>query len=170
MSKKITSIILVMVILATSLIFNYSSAYAYPHNHYEDCTQIPEFYNSGDNAAIEYWNLIKNSLPQGTTTTISKSGSVFPLNFRLWHDKGLVVYGSYRICNTGKNNWKPATQPGGPTAPILKNQGYYFNNSSRGEYRYHGFAANGDRFTNIDFPADAYLGNEASKDWVIAPW
>lgn len=170
MPKKITSIILVMAILVTSLIFNYSFVYASPHSHYEDCTQIPEFYNSGDNAAIEYWNQIKNSLPQGTTPTISKSGSIFPLNFRLWHDKGLVVYGSYRICNTGKNDWKPATQPGGPTAPALNNQGYYFNNGSRGEYRYHGFSANGDRFTNIDFPADAYLGKEASKDWIIAPW
>lgn len=169
MLKKSASITLVMAILA-SMLFSFSSVYANSHSHYEDCTQIPEFYNSGNNAAIEYWNLIKNNLPKGTAPTISKSGSVFPLNFRLWHGKGLVVYGSYRICNTGKNDWKQATQPGGPTAPVLKNQGYYLNNGSRGEYRYHGFAANGDRFTNIDFPADAYLGKEANKDWIIAPW
>lgn len=141
-----------------------------PHTGYDDCTAIPEFYNANNTAAIEYWQQIQSRLPSGTAPIIMKSGSTYPLNFRLWHDKGLVVYGSYKLCNPKDSDWKPATQPGGPTALVLEGQGYYSKNGKRGEYRYHGFTATGDRFTNIDFPVDAYNGPEQNKDWIQFPW
>lgn len=94
------------------------------------------------------------------------------MNFRLWHDKHLIVYGSYKSCNKLTTDWKPKTQLSGASAPVIDGQGYYYNKAadSYGEYRYHGFASTGDKFTNADFPADAYLGKEASKDWIIYPW
>jgi hypothetical protein len=133
--------------------------------HYEECTSIPEFYSATNQEAVEYWNTIKNLLPSGTKSSVNG----YPLNFRLWHDKQLVVYGNYSSVNNGARDWKKGTQPSG-TGQANLNEGYYYN-GERGEYRYHGFDSMGNKFTNINFINDADLGiNLTDKDWMIMPW
>lgn len=171
--RKMLALFLAVVICMTVFPADSFAAEIAAHTHYDDCTDIPEFYNSSDTAAVEYWNSIKVLLPTGTKATLNKNGSYYPFNFRLWHDKHLVVYGSYRSCNNAAKDWKPKTQSGnGASTPVIDGQGYYHNMNvaSYGEYRYHGFAATGDKYTNVNFPADAYLGKEAEKDWIIYPW
>ena len=170
--KRITVFILMVAILATMLGSIISYAAESPHDHYTDCTQIPEFYSATDSFAVDYWDSIKGSLPQGAMPTIIRNGSKYPFNFRIWHDKGLIVYGNYNICNNGVNDWKAATQRGGPGSALIENEGYYFNfgEASFGEYRYHGLTSGGDKFTNLDFPADDYLSREASNEWIEFPW
>lgn len=170
--KRLLSLFLAFMVCMTAFSASSFAAADNAHRHYDDCTDIPEFYSSSNTSAVEYWNSIKALLPSGTQPTLNKNGSYYPFNFRLWHDKHLVVYGSFRSCNNHTKDWKPKTQPGGASAPVIDGQGYYYSTAagSYGEYRYHGFTATGDKFTNADFPVDAYLGKEELKQWIIYPW
>ena len=137
--RRLLSILLTFIILLTFCPISSLAAVDIVHTHYDDCINIPEFYDSNNTAAIDYWNSIKVLLPIGTKPTLNKNGSYYPFNFRLWHDKHLVVYGSYRSCNSVATDWKPKTQTGGASAPIIDRQGYYYSKTaaSYGEYRYH---------------------------------
>jgi hypothetical protein len=171
--RRLLSLFLAFMVCMTAFGASSFAAVDNAHTHYDDCTNIPEFYNSSGTSAVDYWNSIKELLPTGTKPTLNKNGSYYPFNFRLWHDKHLVVYGSYKSCNNSAKDWKPKTQPGSDvSSPVINGQGYYYNKSaaSYGEYSYHGFTATGDKFTNADFPVDAYLGKEELKEWIIYPW
>jgi len=171
--KRFLSLFLAFMICMTAFSASSFADEDNAHSHYDDCTGIPEFYSCSDTSAVEYWNSIKALVPSGTHPTLNKSESYYPINFRLWHDKHLIVYGSYRSCNNSAKDWKPKTQPGSDvTSPVIDGQGYYYNATagSFGEYRYHGFSATGDKFANADFPVDAYLGKEELKQWIIYPW
>lgn len=163
--KRTISLLMSFLIVLLMMSPIYTFAEDAPHKHYEDCTGIPEFYNATNQEALQQWNSIQSQLPSGTQPTAKG----YPFNFRLWHDKHLVVYGNYASVNNGTKDWKNGTQPGG-AGPIIENEGYYFN-GARGEYRYHGFDAQGNKFTNADFIIDADLGEKLTdKDWIINPW
>jgi hypothetical protein len=85
------------------------------------------------------------------------SSNDFEFNLDIWKDKGLTVYGDAFVFS--KNDFKPVPE------------GYYTNpNGQKGEYRYHGFTAEGNRYSNIDFPNDADTGLLASqKRWIFEP-
>jgi len=105
----------------------------------------------------EDWQIVREKY--GIPEYIERfSSNGFEFNLRLWQDKGIAVYGDTSVA--GKNDFKPVEG------------GYYLNeNNERGEYRYHGFTAEGNRYSNIEFPNDCDSRLIASqKRWIYWPW
>lgn len=81
----------------------------------------------------------------------------FHFNAELFSDLRLLVYGSPSLVQ--HNDFKPVEG------------GYYRLNGFPGEYRYHGYSAEGNLFTNQRFPNDASSEKALSaKKWVHLPW
>lgn len=114
-----------------------------------------------------------------------------PLNYRLWAQKGLVVYGSYR--NIPGNRFKCGYQEGINPETGFPNEytgGYYkvnlnntlcsihgkncpskdSTNNVRGEWQYHGYDVNGNYLANIAFINDANVTKFNQRDWIKEPW
>lgn len=83
-----------------------------------------------------------------------------PFNTEIWFDKQLVVYGYYEYVRD--NDFKNGTLKDFPSTGDRTighvNRGYYERNGQRGEYRYHGYDAQGNRYPNKDFPLDKDSG------------
>lgn len=100
-------------------------------------------------------------LPAGTPPTLQLTSNGvdgrLKLNPELFKDLGLIIYGSpYDLQN---NDFKAVEG------------GYYRHGDIPGEFRYHGFSADGNVFTNQRFPNDANSGSALSfKKWVHLPW
>lgn len=104
---------------------------------------------------------IAASLPPGTErlidlTQAGQSGSV-SIHAELFADLGLLVYGSPDILQG--NTFRAVTD------------GYYRQSGVAGEYRYHGYSADGNLFTNQQFPNDMDGSKTLSaKKWLHLPW
>lgn len=93
---------------------------------------------------------------------VNKNGYAFSMEH--WEDKQIVVYGDYE--DVPRNDFKNETRVNGTTVP---NKGYYRNNS--GEYRYHGFDAEGNPYSNSNFPPDKSSNRQPTeKNWIYRPW
>ncbi|SCZ80665.1 Athe_2463 domain-containing protein [Acidaminobacter hydrogenoformans] len=117
----------------------------------------PSYYE-GHEATFES---IALKIPAGTPQTIQLASSTasgrLKLNPELFIDLKLLIYGSpYDLQN---NDFKAVEG------------GYYRHGDIPGEFRYHGFSADGNVFTNQRFPNDANSGSVLSfKNWVHLPW
>ncbi|WP_202081178.1 Athe_2463 domain-containing protein [Caldalkalibacillus salinus] len=90
----------------------------------------------------------------------------YPFNKKIWEDKQLVVYGQPR--DVSGNQFKYATQPREGT--IIEGSGYYRHNNRSGEWRYHGFDEQGQRYTNREFPDDDNTRTDLQRQWIFEPW
>ncbi|MEM1724705.1 MAG: hypothetical protein QXW71_02885, partial [Thermoplasmata archaeon] len=69
---------------------------------------LPYLYNQTNDS---YFESIKNQLPPFTLKI--KDGR--PFNYKLWRDKGIVVYGDYSYVPSNLQDFKPATIENGVT-------------------------------------------------------
>lgn len=152
MKKRLLSIVLILCILATTIyIPNKSFAVSVgDKNTYEGIqAQIP-------------FELVKGDLPLGTKEYVTVKGQKLKLNTELWVDKNIVVYGDYTIANPSKNDYRRSTQN--------PNKRPYYE-YGQGEYRYHGYTVEGNKYTNIHFINDANSSKELQeKKWIHNPW
>lgn len=92
---------------------------------------------------------------------ITKNGRDLYFNVELYQEKALKVYGNYAdvIDLTGKNDFK------------VVSGGYYSKKDYQGEYRSHGYTAEGNLYNNNDFPRDSDSGRSVSeKEWMFRYW
>lgn len=100
-----------------------------------------------------------------------KSDNGWFFNIELWMDQQIAVYGDHS--SISNNDFKNATLKNytGDLTIGNKNQGYYKSNGLLGEYRYHGFDSKGNKYVNLDFPADSDSGRKPeSKKWIYRIW
>lgn len=152
MNKRLLSTLLILCILLTSIYIPEKSIAVSVGNKniYEGIQpQIP-------------FDLIKGDLPLGTKEYTTVKGQKLKLNTEIWVDKNIVVYGDYLIANASDNDYKKGTQN--------PNKKPYYN-YGEGEYRYHGYTVEGNKYTNIHFINDAN-SNKALEDkqWIYHPW
>ena len=168
---------------------------------YEDAVSgVPNF-ASGSNGE-SYYNLIKNDLPltamgqpspKSITISISGKSITMYLNIWLWVKKQLLVYGDYT--KVPSNNFMCGTAPRNDngTPVITENAGFYkvslnsvacqrhgrtcshknSDNTIRGEWEYHGYDVNGNKYSNqpyIGQGAQVNMKQLTLKDWVKNPW
>jgi len=101
-----------------------------------------------------------------------------PLNYSIWQDQGLVVYGDPTniVSNDFSRNWKNPDENGPEsvkTSPGMSRgveHPYYSKSSSRGEYRYHGFDKKGGLVNNSHFPDDVNGKPPSERQWIYRPW
>lgn len=107
-------------------------------------------------------------VPIMTARTILVGGSTFYFNMEIWEDLHIIVYGSHdSITNEFKNATNPTPMDEDYTE--IKGKGYY--EGGTGEYRYHGFDAVGNKYSNNHFPRDAVSKSKASeKQWIYQIW
>ncbi len=158
---KYLSVILVIVLICSTVMPCISQIYAdmnsSTHVKYDSC-DIAEFYFDD----VELFSKIQSQLPPGTIPTCNS----YPLNYKLWHDKHIVVYGNYKSINSSINTFKTGTQDeqGNKYA-----DGYYKNGT--GEYRYHGFDKSGNKYTNVNFINDFKITDPLEENsWLYMPW
>lgn len=116
------------------------------------------------------WESFKTYYGVPSDTPFKNTNGWF-FNIELWHDLQIVAYGDH--ASIGNNDFKNATLKNysGDLTVGHKNQGYYRSGSLKGEYRYHGFDASGNKYVNLDFPADADSGRKPeSKKWIYKIW
>ena len=137
----------------------------------------PEIYNvSNPNAdtSAKAWDILKSSgqLPEFVTSPyVQVGGKKYGFNFKLWNDKHIVVYGKATDVGVnprltavnGYKDWK--TKKDDPTCGE-----YYLRGSERGEYRYHGYDASGNLYSNTSFPIDGIGKNMNEYKWIYKPW
>ncbi len=100
-----------------------------------------------------------------------KSDNGWFFNIELWMDQHIAVYGDHS--SLSNNDFKNATLKNytGDLTVGNKNKGYYQSNGLLGEYRYHGFDSKGNKYVNLDFPADSDSGRKPeSKKWIYQIW
>ena len=145
MFKRFVSIFLILSILMGFISFSDKTQEVKADN-------LPYLYNQSNDS---YYESIKNQLPSGTQKM--KDGR--PFNYKLWRDKGIVVYGDYTYVPSNIQDFKTTTN------------GYYTKGNQKGEYRYHGYNGSGSLYTNNDFPDDATSNRRMDqKYWIKNPW
>ncbi|MGX8795106.1 Athe_2463 domain-containing protein [Fusibacter sp. JL298sf-3] len=100
---------------------------------------------------------------------VNKDGFFF--NKELFDDLGVTVYGDYK--DVADNEFKPGSIIFGADGETRLGEdmkkGYYEN--STGEYRYHGYDAQGNRYANRNFRLDADSGTRPEqKHWIYRVW
>lgn len=180
--KKLISLTIALVIIISSVPFSLVWASQYENSGMEFLDKTTDGTN--------LYNQIKNSLPKTPTggTPPQCLGDLYPsgdtryktmyINYRLWKDKGILVYGNYlsvpgNHSSDAVKDFKTGTQ----TSPgvVLRgvNDGYYSNpygDQNRGEWRYHGYDISGNPFSNINFIDDGSGTKFNERDWIKAPW
>lgn len=139
MKKRITYVLLALLIVLTSIPLD-----TLPNTFAQTC-------------------VYKGAVPLNTQPCNAQG---YPFNYKLWEDKGLIVYGQHS--DVSGNDFKAATQPASGT--IIERQGYYARNGMSGEYRYHGFDVQGQRYTNREFPDDENVRTDFERQWIYQPW
>lgn len=166
-SRKRAITIVIAFIIAFSLgTYGYADSVKYENGGIELWTNTTE----GNNL----YNSIKDNLPKlpGNVTPASSIRG-YPLNFRLWLQKGLLVYGNYNSIKD-KNQFKLGTQPS--PGVVRNNDGYYYGTDShtglsgRGEWRYHGIDVSGNLFSNMNFIDDGSNTKFNEREWIKEPW
>lgn len=156
MKRKISIFLLFILLIMSVPIKAITSS---PHDFYISCDARSDF------------DSIKGQLPIGTTK-LNKDG--WELNYKIWHDKHIVVYGSWD--RVPSNHFKEGTQNTVNGQPSVDDDGGYYVKKidgidRRGEYRYHGFDIDGNKYTNINFINDANSNRGLSeKSWLYKPW
>lgn len=115
--------------------------------------------SEGSSMSISEWEALMTeyNLPKSTPVEKAIKGRMMPLNVELLMEKGIVVYGDHTLI--ANNDFKVVTG------------GYYQSNGADGEYRYHGYSADGGKHGNDDFPRDASSSTPLEeKKWAITPW
>lgn len=165
-SKKCISIILILTIFLTLIpsLPVFAAAVHYENRGMEFCDDTP--------AGEAKYQEIKNSLPKMANGAIPPKihptviSTKLYINYRLWSQKGILVYGNYS--KVPKNDFKQGTQPS--TGVVDKNEGYYSSDNVRGEYRYHGYDITGNLFSNMNLVDDASGTKFNERDWIKMPW
>jgi len=190
--NKLLTFILMIILIFSTMIQDAS--------HTDASSMPPKYENGGtetyyDNPAL--YEKIKSQLPdlnpgQKVPATITLSnGTKVPLNYRLWTQKGLVVYGNYK--SIPGNRFKCGYQDGINPETGFPNEykgGYYLVNLNtytcsvhgkncpdkdaqgnvRGEWQYHGYDSKGNMFANITFINDANVTKFNQREWIKEPW
>ncbi len=166
--NKIVSLLMVIVLIVGNIYFPVSSAQTNDISKYDGLNQ---YFTS---ATFKYkqmnWAEFKTYYGVPLDTNY-KNKDNYLFNIELWLDNQIVVYGDYS--KVGENDFKNATLNGysGDLTIGLKNKGYYKNGTLLGERRYHGFDASGNRYVNLNFPADADSGRKPEqKNWIYRIW
>lgn len=111
---------------------------------------------------------IQNNVPIEVGRSITVRGQTVYFNKELWVEKRIVVYGDYSYV---PNEFKNATGFLDNDGKYVEtpNKGYY--EGGTGEYRYHGFDAAGNKYSNGSYPVDANSGRKAAdKNWIYRIW
>lgn len=163
-------LLLAMLLMVGSINFPVSAAQTNDQSKYDKLDQ----YFTSDTFKYNQmtWAEFKTYYGVPSDTKLKNTNGWF-FNIELWLDRHIVAYGDHS--KVGGNDFKNATLNGYPVGGDLtiglKNKGYYRNASLLGEYRYHGFDANGNRYVNLDFPADADSGRKPEqKKWIYRVW
>ncbi|HHW48739.1 MAG TPA: hypothetical protein GXX14_09015, partial [Clostridiaceae bacterium] len=158
--------------LITSLVLTFFcpvDVHASGCSSYDSCIVKQEFYQEQKGGGEDpSFTAIKDQLPPGTPY---RNKNNLPFNYKLWHDKGIVVYGNYS--SVPNNDFVPATQYyESGVRKVVQNSGYYKDSIGRkGEYRFHGYDVNGNKYTNVNFVDDLNSGESlANKYWLYQPW
>lgn len=164
--SKLLSVILALVMILSMVIefmpIVNADLNALAHTTYIACNEM-EFSSNATKFAQ-----IQSQLPIGTTLKNAK-GLYF--NYKLWHDKRIVVYGNHD--SVVSNSFVLGSQDIGGNYNV--SAGYYRGTrggiTGAGEYRYHGQDLTGNNYTNInfknDFPTTMGLSD---KKWMYTPW
>ena len=201
--KKPYRVAIMAWILVVAMLFPTLIAFASQQTtgKYEDAVSgVPNF-ASGSNGE-SYYNLIKNELPltamgqpspKSITISLSGKSTIMYLNIWLWVKKQLLVYGDYT--KVPSNNFMCGTAPRNDngTPVITENAGFYkvslnsvvclrhgrncshknSDNTIRGEWEYHGYDVNGNKYSNqpyIGQGEQVNMNQLTLKDWVKNPW
>jgi len=103
-----------------------------------------------------------------TNAHISESNiDGLPLNYQIWHDFDLIVYGNYKTANTGINDIKYYHDTEDLEIPLYFKDQY----GVACEYRYLGYTYDGNKMPNPLFPKDMDTGNPLEdRLWIKEPW
>ena len=201
--KKPCRVVIMAWILAVAMLIPTLVAFASQQTtgKYEEAVSgVPNF-AIGSNGE-SYYNLIKDELPltamgqpspRSITVSISDKSTTLYLNCWLWDKKQLLVYGDYT--KVPNNNFMCGTAPRNDngTPVITENAGFYkvslnsvvcqrhgstcshknSDNTIRGEWEYHGYDVNGNKFSNQPYIGQGEQVNMKQltlKDWVKYPW
>ncbi len=168
--RKRLCLFLAMVLMVGSINFPVSTALTNDTSKYDKMDQ----YFTSDTFKYNQmtWAEFKTYYGVPAETKLKNTTGWF-FNIELWLDRHIVAYGDYT--KIGGNDFKNATLNGYPNGGDLtiglKNKGYYRNAALIGEYRYHGYDANGNKYLNLDFPADSDSGRKPEqKKWIYRVW
>lgn len=114
-------------------------------------------YSGGSTVSSSDWDSYKeyhgldSTLPLQTPTGLN-------FNREIWEDLGIIVYGDNSNIPREQNTFKTVTN------------GYYSNNGTKGEYRFHGLNKEGNKVSNIDFPNDQTSSGIEDRKWWYRAW
>ncbi len=164
MKKRIALLLAIIIILGTPLsVIGVSDASATNTPFYDgDRYFVKDPYNSLSWTDYKAQNFVPFELKM-------KNVDGFYFNMEIWEDKKVAVYGSHP--DVPANTFKNSTQKRDANEQVIitENKGYY--EGGTGEYRYHGFDANGNVYANNSFPVDVISTRKASdKKWIYQYW
>lgn len=164
--KRAIATVIAFIFVFCSFTFSYAGSAKYEKGGTELLT------NTSDGNSI--YDSIKNNLPRLANGSIPPpSYQGYPMNFRLWQQKGILVYGNYNSVKD-QNQFKLGTQVSPGVA--ASSDGYYYGTDShtgksgRGEWRYHGIDVSGNLFSNMNFIDDGSKTKFNERNWVFKPW
>ncbi len=113
------------------------------------------------------WTAVKDEL-QMPLEIQEKNISGFSINLELWLEQRITVYGDYKLVQP--NDFEYGRQINDFYDSNAK--GYYQNSKGEyGEFRYHGFTYEGNKYTNKHFKNDIDLKKSPEqKNWIYKPW
>lgn len=168
MDKRKLSLLLVILILIQIMpfaSFDFVSAGTYSTSTpYYDGTFATRIFTATEWTQIQIDYNIPSNIPR-------QNSKGLPFNIELWIEKGVTAYGDFSSVPSAKNDFKNATGHLDVEGKYVEtpNKGYY--NGGTGEYRYHGYDANHNLYTNGSFPIDANSGTKATaKNWIYRIW
>lgn len=175
--RKGIAILLFVAMIISSLYLNDFKVIAAGLPHYENAPVQYELYSNSNDHYYDYLcteqagNLQLPKMPNSNQYVPARNKDNQLLNYRLWVQQGLVVYGTAK--NVSGNRFKPGYQihhPGDPKPTEYSGDGYYLKDGVRGEYQYHGYDVTGNRFSNIAFINDANVTTFNGRMWIKEPW
>lgn len=97
----------------------------------------------------------------------------YALNMTLFKQKNIIVYGTYE--DVKKNDFKEGSiKPGEANNDNIKygaNNCTYIKGTQYGEYRYHGYDYDGNKYVNENFPVDKEMRKSADQyKWIYRIW
>lgn len=165
--KKIISLFLILAMIVPFV----DGMYTYASNSNPSLYDESNDYFTSPTKNGETWSAFKtfNGVPSDLPY---KSDNGWFFNIEIWKDQHIAVYGDHT--SMSGNDFKNATlknYSGDDLTIGVKNQGYYKSNGLLGEYRYHGFDSKGNKYVNLDFPADSDSGRKPEeKKWIYQVW
>lgn len=127
---------------------------------------------------VRKWNTISNDVVTPLPVFVKNKGPILTIgsdkygfNFTLWDEKRIAVYSE---AENVKVNVKKDAQSGMKDFKTKQDDSscgeYYLYGGRKGEFRYHGFDVNSNRYSNTSFPPDTAVSLINSYNWKKSPW